>query len=267
LKWDYFSILFGQEWDVISPLNPMINDDSLMWNAGNLGDRRPMVRLKWADNNSGRNRWVIAGSISSGGAIDRQDLDGNGIRDGEDSGLPALQFRVGHNGSSWVPDQTTGLGVWSLVSFESVDAPIMGNDHFTAWGVGIDWVVPLWTAVTWRGEAWHGRNLSDWRGGSAQGVNTTTGREIESSGGWTEIQFARREYTLAIGMTADNPLDSDLVGNATGRTLNWTWYAGNRLNLGGGLSLHLNAEFWNTEYLTLAGGDAMRLKTVLIQRF
>ncbi|MFP6676475.1 MAG: hypothetical protein VB878_15430, partial [Pirellulaceae bacterium] len=65
LKWDYFSILFGQEWDVISPLNPMINDDSLMWNAGNLGDRRPMVRLKWADNNSGRNRWVIAGAISS----------------------------------------------------------------------------------------------------------------------------------------------------------------------------------------------------------
>jgi hypothetical protein len=72
---------------------------------------------------------------------------------------------------------------------------------------------------------------------------------------------------LALGMTGDNPVDSDLIGNATTRTLNWTWYVGNRLNLGGGLSLHVNAEFWNTEYLTLSGGDATRLKTVLIQRF
>jgi hypothetical protein len=39
MRWDEFSILFGQTWDVISPLLPTINDDSLMWNAGNLGDR------------------------------------------------------------------------------------------------------------------------------------------------------------------------------------------------------------------------------------
>jgi len=268
MHWEEFSFLFGQTWDVISPLYPMINDDSLMWNAGNLGDRRPMIRLKWDRDVGAGQRWVVAGALSSGGAIDRKDLDGNGIRDGEDSGIPALQGRIGHEHGSWVGGSTVGLGVWGLVSFESVDVPIMGNDEFTGWGVGIDWTVPLLHAFTWRGEAWHGRNLSDWRGGSGQGVNTTTGREIESSGGWTEVQFAPSEfYTLAVGMTGDNPLDSDLVGNVTSRTLNWTWYVGNRMDFGGGLSLAVNAEFWNTEYLTLSGGDAMRLKTVLIQRF
>jgi len=260
MKWDELSLLFGQTWDVISPLNPMINDDSLMWNAGNLGDRRPMLRLKWDRDLGDGTKWVVAGALSSGGAIDRKDLDGNGIRDGEDSGLPAFQARIGHERGSWVPRKNAGLGVWSFVSFESIDAPIMGNDEFTGWGVGIDWTVPLWNTATWRGEIWHGRNLSDWRGGSAQGVNTTTGQEIESSGGWTEVQFALGEYyTLALGMTGDNPLDTDLIGNATSRTLNWTWYVGNRLSMGGGLSLRVNAEFWNTEYLTLSGGDAMRL--------
>ena len=268
MQWDEFSFLFGQTWDVISPLNPMINDDSLMWNAGNLGDRRPMLRLKWDHDFGAGERWVVAGALSSGGAIDRRDLDGNGIKDGEDSGLPALQGRIGHERCSWVPGRTVGLGVWGFVSFESTDVPIMGNDDFTGRGVGIDWTVPFLRGVTWRGEAWHGRNLSDWRGGSAQGVNTATGREIESRGGWSEVQFAPSEhYTLALGITADDPSDNDLVGNATSRTLNWTWYVGNRLDLGGGLSIYLNAEFWNTEYLTLSDGGALRLKTVLIQRF
>ena len=60
---------------------------------------------------------------------------------------------------------------------------------------------------------------------------------------------------------------NDLFGNATERTLNGTWYLGNRFNLGGGLNININLEFWNTDYLTLENGDAMRFKTVLIQRF
>ena len=55
MRWDEVSFLFGQTWDVISPLYPTINDDSLMWNAGNLGDRRPMIRLKW-DRDVGEDR-------------------------------------------------------------------------------------------------------------------------------------------------------------------------------------------------------------------
>jgi hypothetical protein len=268
MRWGDFSILVGQDWDVISPLLPMINDDSLMWNAGNLGDRRPMIRAKWDADLGEGDRLILVGAISSGGAIDRKDLDGNGIKDGEDSGLPALQGRIGYETHSWVSGRKIGLGVWGFVSFESIGVPIMGHDDFTSRGFGVDWTVPLWCGVTVRGEAWQGRNLSDWRGGSAQGVNTTTGREIESHGGWVEIQLEPSEiHKLALGITADDPSDSDLIGNATGRTLNWTWYIGNRFNFGGGLSIHVNAEFWNTEYLTLSDGDAMRFKTVLIQRF
>jgi hypothetical protein len=35
-----WTLLAGQDWDIISPLNPSINDNTLQWNNGNMGDRR-----------------------------------------------------------------------------------------------------------------------------------------------------------------------------------------------------------------------------------
>ena len=82
------------------------------------------------------------------------------------------------------------------------------------------------------------------------------------------MQFEPNEaYRFAAGFTVDDPVDSDLAGNVTLRTLNRTWYLGNRFNFGGGLNFYLNFEFWNTDYLGFGGGDAMRIKTVLIQKF
>lgn len=268
MRWGDFSVLMGVTWDVISPLYPTINGDTLMWNAGNLGDRRPMLRLKWDTDDGDGSRFVVAGAISAAGAIDRKDIDGNGTKDGEDSGIPAVQGRIGYETPSWIANRTIGLGVWGFVSFESINVPIAGHDDFTGRGVGFDFSVPLMTKLTLRGEAWYGRNLSDWRGGSGQGINTTNGREIESAGGWVELLFQPNKiHQLSLGITADDPTDGDLTGMAAARTLNWTWYVGNGFNLGGGLSIHLNAEFWNTEYLTFKKGDAFRFKTVFIQRF
>ena len=47
LDWKEASLLAGQTWDIVSPLFPTVNSDSLMWNAGNVGDRRPQVRAAY----------------------------------------------------------------------------------------------------------------------------------------------------------------------------------------------------------------------------
>jgi hypothetical protein len=49
------SILAGQSWDVFSPLFPTVDNDTLLWNAGNLGDRRPQFRFSY-DPKVGRGR-------------------------------------------------------------------------------------------------------------------------------------------------------------------------------------------------------------------
>jgi hypothetical protein len=70
MDWDHqVSILAGQTWDVVSPLFPTVNNDTLMWNAGNVGDRRPQLRLAW-EPKAGQGQWSFAGATGLMGAID-----------------------------------------------------------------------------------------------------------------------------------------------------------------------------------------------------
>ncbi len=39
------SLIVGQTWDVISPLNPNTLNYSVLWDVGNVGYRRPQIRL------------------------------------------------------------------------------------------------------------------------------------------------------------------------------------------------------------------------------
>ena len=94
LTWTTASLLLGQTWDLISPLFPSVNGDTLMWNAGNLGDRRPQLRATLQRRVAG-GHWSLAGAAGLTGAVDQQDLDGDGLRDGEAASVPTLQTRVG----------------------------------------------------------------------------------------------------------------------------------------------------------------------------
>ncbi len=90
-----FSLLAGQTWDLIAPLYPSVNTDSLMWNAGNLGDRRPQLRLGYETAIADLGSVDLAVAIARLGAINDRDLDGDGTADGIDSGKPMIQARFG----------------------------------------------------------------------------------------------------------------------------------------------------------------------------
>ena len=49
-----------------------------MWNAGNVGDRRPQLRAAY-ERKVGRGKLSLLGGIGLTGAIDAQDLDNNGF--------------------------------------------------------------------------------------------------------------------------------------------------------------------------------------------
>lgn len=257
LKRGDMALLIGQTWDLISPLFPSPNDDTLMWNAGNLGDRRAQVR--YTHDRKG-DPITFAVGLGLSGAVDSKDLDMNGVRDGEASGAPNIQARL-----AWRSRNAT-VGVWGHSARERTSAAVGGERKFYGRSLGIDAALALSTAIDLRGELWEGENLSDFRGGIGQGVNVTTGREVESKGGWIELGIATSpRHRLAFGGTVDDPKDSDLSANA--RTKNSSAYVHNRWSLSPSVDLGLNFLSWSTDYKGRRRGKDSRFNLYLTYKY
>lgn len=261
LRWDRATLLAGQTWDLISPLFPTVNSDTLMWNAGNLGDRRAQIRWTYDPPGGGVS---LGAALGLTGAVDDQDLDGDGVLDGEESGVPNLQARLG-----WSRPLGSGelsLGLWGHVAREELTSPLAGETELDGSSVGVDFQVPVAPRLTLRGEAWSGENLSDVRGGIGQGVNADTGEEIASQGGWAELAWqATDTYSLYGGATLDAPDEDDL--SPGDRQENRSWYLVQRLDLDDAFRVGLDYIHWTTEFVGLDEGTDNRLNLYLIYFF
>ncbi len=260
-----FSLLAGQNWDVISPLFPSYNAEVVMWNGGNTGDRRPQFRLGY-EPKVGKGKLSIVGTVGASGAVDSQDLDGDGFRDGEASETPTVQMRVGY--SSPLNGQNWAIGFWGHGARQQINRSlIVGRDDFTSSLFGMDLSVPILPSLTFRGEAWKGRGLSDVRGGIGQSINTTTGQVIGAAGGWAELSFrANSHYTVSGGTTLDSPYASD-ISAANGRVRNRANYITNRFLVGRGLSFGFDYGRWLTRYKALRTGTNNRFNLFVQQAF
>lgn len=251
-------LLLGQSWDVISPLFPSFNADVLMWNSGNPGDRRPQLRVGYEPAH-GMGRWSFVGAVGSSGAVDGQDLDGDGFRDGEAAVTPNFQGRVGYSGPSHVPNQRWTLGVSGHTAHQNLNRfRIADRTRFSSRMAGIDLTVPLHERLRILGEAWAGRNLSDVRAGIGQGVDLSTGREVRAQGGWMELGFrVHPRYWINAGGTVDRPNASDLTP-AGARIRNGALYLTNRFDLSHGLSVGFDYGRWETRFKELPKGTNHR---------
>lgn len=261
LKWTNTALYAGQMWDVISPLMPIVNSENVMWNTGNLADRRPQLRGEWWQG-FGDSKLTVTAMAGQTGAIDAQDADpagttGKGYLDGEESGEPTLQGRVGWK-KPVADSKDFEVGAWAHRATENVDVPVGSHRNFTSSAYGIDLQFPIWKKLVWgKGELWQGRDLDDVRGGIGQGINATTGDEIRSRGGWGEIGYqAAEKVTLHGGYTVDNPDNEDLATG--GRSRNSALYAAVRFNFNPVL---IGFEYlnWVTDYKGFDDGDTNRL--------
>ena len=127
LQWGNFFLLAGQTSDLISPLYPSVNADMLMWGTGNLADRRPQTRLQYTLP-IGASQLLIQTTAGLTNAIDRKDLDKNGVPDGEVSGLPTLQGRLALRLPIWKTEggksHPLEIGAWGHQAWEELDAPL-----------------------------------------------------------------------------------------------------------------------------------------------
>jgi hypothetical protein len=261
LDFDGFAIRMGQDWDIISPLYPAANNETLMWNVGNLGDRRPQIQFRFEGGSQEETLYTLRIALGLTSAVDNGDLDvglSGSERDGFDSGLPHVQARAGLEFGSWVDGKRMKLGAWGMIAQLETDMEFGGDDHFTPWTVGIDVEIPLFCCLTLRGEIWYGEALSDFRGNMGQIINTATGEEISGWGGFAELVWNPcTDFTLTLGGSVDNPHSDDL--GAGGRDKNWTVYLASLYNWGGGLKSGLDFIYWETQYLDGGIGNMVRI--------
>jgi hypothetical protein len=259
VKWDEWLFLMGQDWDIISPLIPSINDNTLQWNNGNMGDRRPQAKLLFDRDFGDDYHLLLQNGIGLGDAINGIDRDGDGYRDNEYSGLPAFETRIGFTAPSRVEKKKIMGGAWGVFATERTNGIVAGRRNFGVYGLGFDLQVPLTDVFMVRGEMFHGKNIDDFRGGIAQGVNPITGQGIDSTGGWVElVTQLSPHYQNSIGFSIDNPQDSDIP--LGGRTQNHAWYIGNRFIMGSGLTFGLDYENWTTDWSGFNSGNASLVK-------
>jgi hypothetical protein len=264
LDWQAFSLLAGQTWDVVSPLFPTVNNDTLQWNAGNVGDRRPQLRAAY-EPNAGGGKLSLIGGIGLTGAIDALDLDNNGFRDGEESRLPNYQGRIGYSHSIG-KDRSASFGVSGFYGFLKPGRAIAGRTDFHSQLLNVDFTLPLASRFALRGEGWWGRNLSDVRGGAGQGINAANGREIRGRGGWSEVNIQVSRYlTINPGFSTDDPVDADLPNG--GRTRNQSFYVANRITPGKNFQIGADYLHWLTNFKGFRRGVDHRVNLFLQYTF
>ena len=253
---DQYGLRVGQDWDIVSPLFPAANGELLMWNAGNLGDRRAQIQGRWNnDVDPSKATFGLKAALGLTGAVNNEDLDTGtaaGERDGFDSGMPHLQVRAGCK--AWKPVDSkpaADLGAWGMFGRTQTDTAFNGETRFDTWCGGLDFTLPLTATFTTRGEVWTGQNLGDMRGGIGQTINTATGEEIASSGGWVELVYEYSKQTkFHAGATLDDPKNDDLsltLANANKRR-NQTAYLGTVVDWDTKVRTGFDVIYWETDY-------------------
>lgn len=257
-----FSILAGQTSDIISPLAPNTLNYTVLWDAGNIGYRRPQIRFTKSIPLSEKASLKLEGGPAR--TIGRTDPTGS--ETGEDAGTPTGQARVSMTFPFFGPKPTT-VGFSGHVGEEEYDTDSTGNHvDLDSRSVNLDLTQPVCSWLTVVGELFSGENLEQYFGGIGQGVNTTTLKEISANGGWIALNlgpWSKWSFSVGAGLDA---VDRDDVANGA-RTRNSSVF-GNAI-----YSFSKNAQFgfelsrWDTYYRGAGDADNLRAQTSFIYKF
>jgi len=271
LDWpeERFSILAGQTWDVISPLYPSTLNFTIGWWTGNIGYRRPQIRLTKSYALNRNLDLKLEGAVARTIGFDDDDFYTPGDA-GEDAGAPSLQARA----SLTFPlanKKPTTIGVSGHWAKEELDIDEFGhNKKLDSWSLNLDLTQPLNDWLTIKAECFKGENLSAYLGGIGQGVNVDKAagiyKEVSSQGGWIAAGLGPwGKWSFNVGSCVDDPENNDLA--AAGRTLNRSVFGNAIYSLNKNTTVGFELSHWRTEYDGHGDADSIRAQTSLIYKF
>ena len=257
-----WEILAGQTADVISPLVPTTLNYTVSWWAGNIGYRRPQLRVSRVQEIGGVELSLRAAAARTIG----DDFGGADPGDtGTASGVPTVEGVAGLRFSAG--ESSISVGAYAHRGRENLGDEFTGSSidiASSSWGGYLD---ADFGAVRVSGEMWTGSNLDDYFGGVGQGltIEPESAIGVSATGGWAQIGLVQGATRVHGGFGIDDPDDDDLARGAR-RSNSALW--GNVIrDFGGGLSVGLEYSYWQTEYLGLAKATASRVQTSVLYAF
>ena len=247
-KFTNFNIRAGQDSDVISPLVPSTINYPVAWWAGNIGYRRPMLKLFGIKNSI---NWTIALARNIGG-----DLNGDNIDDGSAGVFPEVQGRLGF---TLLENYTAGISG----HFAQLDT--LGDDgKYKSWSANLDLNLKITPKITLSGEAFVGSNIAGMLGGIA---NASTFDGIDTQGGWINLKIKpNSKHSISAGISMDDPCDCDDLDDGT-RSKNTMVFVNYYQDILQGFLLGLELSNWTTEYKNMDTASVLRGQIAFLYKF
>ncbi|MDX1385938.1 MAG: hypothetical protein R3190_19965 [Thermoanaerobaculia bacterium] len=257
-------LLAGQTSDLFSPLSPPTLNYSVAWFAGNIGYRRPQIRLTHRSRPGDGIGFELAGAIAR--TISDLQSDFVPVDAGVDAGVPGVQGRLGVD----IPrggDDSLRLGLSGHWSQEELDTSAQGEaTDFDSWSLNLDFSTALGRRTRLQGELFEGANLTAYLGGIGQGVNLDRMQEIGSRGGWTALAWEDgRRLALSFGGSLEQ-VESDDVESGD-RESNRSLYATAIYSLTPAVRLGVELSHWRTGYKDRGDADDFRTQLSLMYDF
>ncbi|MBI4830027.1 MAG: hypothetical protein HY801_00405 [Candidatus Lindowbacteria bacterium] len=272
LLYPTWSLMAGQNWDIVAPRIPNMLDCMVMWGSGNVGYRRPQVRVsKWWDVDGSK----ITGQLSLNHA-DRKaadDIDKDLILDGADSSWPMGEARLGVD-TVILGERKLSLGLSGALGEEELDFPTNpgSKQHVDVWLIALDGSVTIIpNLLTLQGEIWTGEDLDAFMGGVFQGIakETTEFTGIDSSGGFLAAALTpRKNLQFNFGYGIDDPDDDDgLSLDNSSRSQNYTLFGNAIWTVVPNFDVGLELAWHETKWEGQEDGDDFRIQSAVIYKF
>jgi len=246
-KFNHFTLRAGQDADIISPLVPSTVNYPVAWWAGNIGYRRPMLKVF---GNCNKVSWAVGLARNIG-----SDIGEDGIDDGAAGILPEIQGRLA---AKLMDNYTIGLSG----HFAQLDG--LGDiGKYESWSGNLDLNLVITPKITISGEAFVGSNIAGMLGGIA---NASTIDGIDTQGGWVNLKIKpSKDLSLSVGFSMDNPCDCDLEDGM--RSKNTMIFANAYQNLLQGFLIGIEISNWTTEYKNMDTASALRGQIAFLYTF
>jgi len=249
------SILAGQTWDVIAPLNtPLINSANL-WSAGNIGARRPQFRIT-EEIPVGPAKIIGQGAltrtIGPAGFINEADM-------GVATDMPSMQGRLAVSCPLWVDKQNFTIGAYGLWGKMEMDIDSVGTTrNLKTWAYGVDVELPIVSMLSIVAEGYAGQNMGAYQGNIGQyftqvGATIATVTEVQGFGGWAALRFKPiSRLTLNVGAGIDS-VHTNTAALNTGRVKNESTFVNGFFNITKDIKVGVEYQYLATTYKVPTG--------------